>query len=118
MRDHRKLDIFKSADVLVIRIYQVTKPFPKEELYGLVSQMRRASVSVATNIVEGCGRRTETEFNRFLDIAFGSVRELGYLIDLSARLGYLDEDDTKQLGETYRQCAGALGAFIQKRETF
>ena len=64
MRDHRKLDIFKSADVLVIRIYQVTKTFPKEELYGLVSQMRRASVSVATNIVEGCGRRTETEFNR------------------------------------------------------
>ena len=118
MRDHRKLDIFKSANILVIRIYQVTKTFPKDELYGLVSQMRRASVSVATNIVEGCGRRTESEFNRFLDIAFGSVRELGYLIELSTSLGYLKEQDTKQLGEVYRQCAGELGAFIQKRDTF
>ena len=118
MRDPRKLEIFKSADLLVMRIYPVTKAFPKEELYGLVSQMRRASVSVTTNIVEGCGRRTESEFNRFLDIAFGSVRELGYLIDLSANLGYLDEDDTKNLRDSYRRCAGELGAFIQKRETY
>jgi four helix bundle protein len=99
VRDHRKLEIFQIADDLVIRVYQETKKFPKEELYGLVSQMRRSAVSVATNIVEGCGRRTETEFNRFLDIAFGSIREVGYLVDLATRLGYLNEKGSQRLSE-------------------
>ncbi|MCJ7755373.1 MAG: four helix bundle protein [Thermoanaerobaculales bacterium] len=99
-------------------MYQETKSFPKEELYGLVSQMRRSAVSVATNIVEGCGRRTEPEFNRFLDIAFGSIREVGYLVDLATRLGYLNEKGAQLLGETQRRGAAALGAFIQTRETY
>lgn len=118
MRDHRKLEIFQIADGLVIRVYQETKSFPKEELYGLVSQMRRSAVSVATNIVEGCGRRTETEFNRFLDIAFGSIREVGYLVDLAARLGYLDEKGAQRLSEAQSRGAAALGACIQTRETY
>jgi four helix bundle protein len=118
LRDHRKLEIFQLADGLAVRTYQATKRFPKDELYGLVSQMRRSAVSVPSNIVEGCGRRTETEFNRFLDIAFGSIRELGYLIDLSEKLGYLSGQDVKELREHQDRSASALGAFIQKRETF
>ena len=100
MRDHRKLEVFQLADDLVIRVYVATKAFPKEELYGLVSQMRRCAISVPANIVEGCGRRTEAEFDRFLDIAFGSIRELGYLIDLSGRLKYLSARDLGDLGES------------------
>ncbi len=106
------------ADDLVIRVYKETKSFPKEELYGLVSQMRRSAVSVATNIVEGCGRSTETEFNRFLDIAFGSIREVGYLIDLSARLGYLDRKGAQILRKSRVAALPPCGAFIQTRETY
>jgi four helix bundle protein len=80
--------------------------------------MRRSAISVPTNIVEGCGRRSELEFDRFLDIAFGSVREVGYLIDLSRRLGYLSEDATTQLAQSQLRASGALASFIAKRTTF
>ena len=118
MRDHRKLEVFELADRLVIEVYQHTRRFPKEERYGLVSQMRRCAVSVAANIVEGCGRRTEAEFDRFLDIAFGSLRELGYFIDLSARLGFLAGDSEALLAKSQRRASGALAAFINKRVEF
>jgi four helix bundle protein len=117
MRDHRKLDVFNLADELVIRVYQATARFPKSELYGLVSQMRRSAVSVTSNIVEGCGRRTEIEFNRFLDISFGSLRELGYLVELSARLGYLNDDALEDLRELQGRSAAALAGLIKNRET-
>lgn len=116
MRDHRKLDVFNLADDLVVRVYEVTSRFPKDELYGLVSQMRRSAVSVTANIVEGCGRRTEIEFNRFLDISFGSLRELGYLIELSSRLGYLHGDALKELLELQGRSAAALAGLIKNRE--
>jgi four helix bundle protein len=115
MRDHRNLDVYELSDKLVMEVYKHTREFPKDERYGLVSQMRRSAVSVPTNIVEGCGRRTQMEFDRFLDIAFGSVRELGYLIDLSERLGYLPEDGKSRLVESQRRASGALANFIQKR---
>jgi four helix bundle protein len=76
MRDHRKLRAFQLADEVALLIYRVTKQFPKEEMYGLISQMRRASVSVPSNIVEGCTRESQAEYLRFLEIAFGSLREL------------------------------------------
>jgi len=118
MRDHRKLDIFDLADQLVIDVYEHTREFPVEELYGLVSQMRRCAVSAAANIVEGCGRRTETEFDRFLDISFGSLRELGYFIDLSGRLGFLSGNSKTLLAESQHRASGALAAFISKRVEF
>ena len=83
MRDHRKLKAFKLADQLVIAVYKHTVRFPREELFGLVSQIRRAAVSVTANVVEGCARRTQADYTHFLNIAFGSLRELGYLLDLS-----------------------------------
>jgi len=80
--------------------------------------MRRAAVSAPTNIVEGCGRQTEAEFSRFLHIAFGSVREVGYLVDLSERLGFLSEGSAACMKEAQGRTAAALTAFIRRRETF
>lgn len=88
MRDHSKLRAFELADEVALLVYGMTRDFPKEEIYGITSQLRRAAVSVPSNIVEGCARSTETEYLRFLEIAFGSLRELHYQIGLSRRLGY------------------------------
>ena len=93
MRDHKKLRAFELADELAVLVYRHTRDFPREELFGLVSQMRRAAVSTASNIVEGCGRSTQADYLRFLDMAYGSVRELEYQISLAVRLGYLPEDN-------------------------
>jgi len=82
------------ADEVVLLIYRATQTFPKEEVYGLTSQMRRAAVSVPSNIVEGCARESQTEYIRFLEIAFASLRELHYQFGLTQRLGYLDGYDT------------------------
>jgi four helix bundle protein len=118
MRDHRKLEVFGLADQLVVDVYEHTREFPAEELYGLVSQMRRCAVSAAANIVEGCGRRTEAEFDRYLDISFGSLRELGYFIDLSYRLGFLADHSKSVLMEAQRRASGAMASFITKRFEF
>lgn len=93
LRDHTKLRAFELADEVVLLIYRATRAFPKEEMYGLTSQMRRAAVSVPSNIVEGCARESQTEYVRFLEIAFASLRELHYQFSLSKRLGYLDGQD-------------------------
>jgi four helix bundle protein len=69
MRDHTKLRAFELADELAVVIYRISQPFPRQEQFGLTSQMRRAAVSIASNIVEGCARHTEVEYLRFLDIA-------------------------------------------------
>ena len=90
MRAHTKLPAFVLADELVIQIYQLTQKFPKDEIYGLTSQLRRAAVSVPSNIVEGCTREGEVEYLRFLEISFGSLRELHYQLSLAQRLGYCD----------------------------
>src|SRR4029079_16765498 len=84
-RDHRTLRVFKLADSLAIDIYQATKNFPSEERYGLQAQIRRAAVSAATNIVEGCARRSDREYVNFLNVATGSAAEVRYLCDLSCR---------------------------------
>lgn len=89
MRDHTKLRAFEIADEVAILTYQVTAGFPREEMFGLTSQMRRAAVSVPYNIVEGCARDSQADYLRFLSIAFGSLRELHYQLGLSKRLGFL-----------------------------
>lgn len=91
MRDHRKLRAFVLADELANQIYRLTQKFPKEAMYGLTSQMRRAAVSVPSNIVEGCTREGEVEYLRFPEISFGSLRELHYQLSLAQRLGYCDQ---------------------------
>jgi four helix bundle protein len=89
-RDHRKLAAFDLADRLALRVYAATSRFPPAERYGLQGQLRRAAVSVPTNIVDGCARDSEGDYLRFLDIALGSSREVVYLASLANRLGLMD----------------------------
>ena len=93
MRDHTKLRAFELADEVALLVYRFTASFPKEELYGLTSQMRRAAVSVPSNIVEGCARESQADYLRFINIAFGSLRELHYQVSLSKRLGFFHNQD-------------------------
>ena len=107
-RDHRKLDAFKLADELVLRIYAATNPFPATERYGLQGQLRRSAISVPTNIVEGCARDSQGDFLRFLDIAFGSCREVIYLVSLATRLDLLDHEGAVELEQLGGRVAAAL----------
>ena len=94
-------------------IYNATKSFPKEELFGLRAQMRRAAVSVASNIVEGCARRTRADYVRFLDMAFGSFRELEYQVSLAHRLGYLETNRCNHLEARCTETSKVLAALIR-----
>lgn len=115
-RDPRKLRVFIQADDLVPDIYVFTRAFPDEEKFGLVSQMRRSSVSIAANIVEGCGRRTTGDYLRFLAIATGSAYDLGYLCGLSGRLGMAGRQQAQLLQRRCGEIAAGLTALIESLE--
>lgn len=91
MKEFRDLKVWKKAHELVLAIYPATDQFPKHELFGLVSQIRRSSTSIPSNIAEGCGRVGNSELHRFLQIACGSANELEYQLLLAKDLGYLQE---------------------------
>ena len=99
MRDHRNLRAFQLADELVIDLYRSTRTFPRDEMFGLTSQLRRAAVSIASNIVEGCARSSQADFVRFLDTAFASAREVEYQLSVAARLEYLPPDAAQPLND-------------------
>jgi four helix bundle protein len=113
MRDHTKLRAFELADELAVLIYRVTAKFPKEEMYGLISQLRRAAISVPSNIVEGCARDSQADYLRFLNIAFGSLRELHYQLDLSKRLGFLNNEDFSLIEPKIIETEKVLSALIR-----
>ena len=113
MRDHTKLRAFELADEVVLLIYRATREFPKEEMYGLTSQMRRAAVSVPSNILEGCARESQAEYLRFLEIAFGSLRELHYQLGLSKRQGYSDEHNISNCESKILEAEKVLGALLR-----
>ncbi len=117
MRDHRKLEVYQLADALVVLVYHATRHFPREEAFGLTAQMRRSAVSVPANIVEGCARQSERDYARFLDLAFGSLREIGYFIDLAARLQLLNSDIAEELRSAQGRTAAALAALLRTRRT-
>ena len=111
MRDHRKLKVFEMSDALVVRVYRMTKDLPIEERFGLQSQMRRAALSVPTNIVEGATRRSQRDYVRFLEIARSSASEVRYLIDIGSGLELLS--DTKEIADDYDHLLRALGGLIR-----
>jgi four helix bundle protein len=92
-KPHKKLDLWKKAVDLSVLIYQMTGKFPSQEMYGLVSQMRRAVVSISCNIAEGAARQTKKEFIQFLHMARGSLSELDTQIEISTRLGYVKSEE-------------------------
>ena len=91
LRDHTKLEGFKAADELVIAVHKATSTFPPQEQLGLVAHVRRAAMSAAANIVEGCARETSADLAKFMAIAYASAREAEYQIDVSIRLGYVKD---------------------------
>jgi four helix bundle protein len=113
VRDHKRLRVFGFADELAISVYRSTAGFPDTERYGLQSQLRRAAISIAANIVEGCARHSEADYVRFLDMAFSSSRELQYEIDLSFRLGYFEKSDHAQLQAQATSTSKSLNALLR-----
>ncbi len=112
MRDHTKLRAFELADQLALATYKGTRSFPREEMFGLTSQLRRAAVSIASNIVEGSARFSEAEYVHFLDTAYSSAREVEYQVGLAFRLGFHAEAPHQELSalsvETSRVLNGLL----------
>jgi four helix bundle protein len=114
VQDYRKLKVWERAHQLTLAVYKATETLPKDELYGLISQIRRACASIPANIAEGCGRDGDTEFARFLRIAMGSASELDYHLLLARDLGFLNEIVYGQLENELREVRRMLNVFIQK----
>ena len=117
MRDFRKLSVWEKSHNLTLLIYKSTSSFPKEELYGLVSQMRRSASSIPSNIAEGCGRNTQPQFARFLNIAFSSASELEYQIILSKDLKLINSKIFKELSDNIVEIKRMLYSLIHKVNT-
>lgn len=113
MRDHQKLRAFELADELAVAIYQLTSRFPREEQFGLTSQLRRAAVSTASNIVEGAARHTLADYIRFLDMAYGSSREVEYQLTLVARLGFASAAEVEGVLAKAAETAKVLNGLIR-----
>ena len=113
MQNHKKLLVWQKADELAFKVYKVTERFPKSELLGITSQLRRSALSVPVNIVEGYGRRSNAELSRFIDISLGSLAECEYLLEFSERLGYLTHDEAIHLYELTTEVSKILWKFKQ-----
>jgi four helix bundle protein len=114
MKNYRELTVWKSGHALTLEIYRQTKSFPKDELFGLTSQMRRAASSIPANIAEGCGRDGDAELKRFLNIALGSACELDYSIFLAGELGFVSSTVQAKAADDVLLLRRQLGAFVQK----
>ena len=114
MRDFKKLKVWQKGHGLALAVYKATISFPKEEIYGLTSQIRRSCVSICANIAEGCGRDGEAELARFFQIGMGSASELEYHLLFAYDLGLLKTSDYEQLNNEVTEVKRMLTSFIQK----
>ena len=114
MKNYREVKVWQRSHALTIALYRATAALPKDESFGLTSQMRRACVSVPANIAEGCGRAGDAELRRFLIIALGSACELDYYVLLAGDLGYLGPAPQRSLATEVMAVRRMLGSFIQK----
>lgn len=114
MRNFKELKVWQKSHALTLAVYKATTAFPKEEMYGLTSQIRRSSASIPANIAEGCGRSGEIEFARFLRIASGSASELEYHLLLSRDIGLLKAVDYDDIVEDVIEVKKMLTTFIKK----
>ena len=111
-RDFRKIKAWQYADDLAVLVYSATRDFPKNEVYGITSQIRRAAVSVPVNIVEGANREHKKEYLHFLYIARASMSETEYFLHLSRRLGYLQNESYNKADELRKETAKTLHGLI------
>lgn len=116
MRDYTKIEAWRLADDLTVAVYERTRSFPKEEVYGLTSQLRRASYSVPANIVEGASRESKKDYLHFLYIARGSLSETQYFIHLAQRLDYLSLQEADALRKQMKMTFACLHGLIRAAE--
>ena len=112
-KGYKKLIIWQKADELAFMLYKASKEFPKEEIYGITSQLRRAGLSVCLNIVEGYARQGRTEFKRFVRIAMGSLSEVEYLMEFCERLQYLKTNEYRELEKIRSELGRILWSFYR-----
>ncbi len=113
MKDFHQLKVWGKSHQLALAIYKATKEFPKEELYGLTSQIRRASMSIPTNVAEGCGRYTDADFARFLQMAMGSACETEYQLILARDLEFLCQDEYERLHNDVEEVKRMLASLLK-----
>jgi four helix bundle protein len=114
MEDFKKLVVWTKSHQFTLAVYQHTRKFPKEEMYGLTSQLRRASASIGANIAEGCGRRSDAEMKRFLQIARGSANEVEYHLLLARDLQYLPAEEFNDLEGKMHEVQRMLASLVQR----
>jgi four helix bundle protein len=117
VKDFQQLKVWEKVHSLTLDIYKVTARFPREEMYGLTSQMRRCSASMGANIAEGCGKQGNNELHRLLYIASGSASELDYHLLLARDLCYLSDDDYRRMDQNLTETRRMLTALLQKVST-
>jgi four helix bundle protein len=116
MRNYRDLQVWKKAHDLALELYRVSQRFPREEIYGITGQLRRAAVSIGANLAEGCGRRTSTELARFVRIALGSASELDYQLLLSRDLGFMAAEEFTSASASLTEVRKMLTSFLNSVE--
>jgi four helix bundle protein len=114
VKDFKQLNVWAKAHQLTLRLYEVTRLFPREEMYGLTSQIRRSAASVPANVAEGCGRRSDGELTRFLQIARGSASELEYHLLLARDLRFLEHNEFDRLQGELVEVQRMLTALVQR----
>jgi four helix bundle protein len=112
--NHKKLDVWKLSMELISKFYELTGSYPKEELYGLISQMRRASVSIASNIAEGASRKSSVERKRFYEISCSSLIELDTQLEISLSLNYFNQNSILELNDLINHLFAKLSKLIEK----